>query len=564
MKKVSQHTVNSVRPTTSFLKTLSGDSTFANGHFISKNVVGFKTLGSDRKSWLLVGLLLLCCQVLKAQQTSVTVQVSEGSLLGLKEDNVAVFKGVPYAQPPIGNLRWKEPQPVKRWTGTRKANRFRSRAMQRFIYKDMRFRSEDVNEDCLYLNIWTSNVSAKEKMPVLVYFHGGGLSAGDGSEWRYDGKSMAQKGIVAITVNYRLGIFGFLVHPELRNESAHRASGNYGFLDQRAALLWVKQNIARFGGDPAKVTIAGQSAGSISVSAHMASPLSKGLFRSAIGQSGSILASLSAAPLKEAEERGRTFAAAVGAATVADLRKLSAEQLLELAAKEGMPHFGPVVDGYFLPQSPMTIYATGLQADVPLLAGWTSAEVSAAYLLGKEEATSDNFKRKVQELYGLQGADILSFYPAGDKDVLQSATDLASDRFIAYGTWKWIDLHGKTSGSTVYRYLFNQPLPQDSASGGRQYLSLGAPHSADIEYALGNLASNTRYRWTTADDSVSSQMQQYFVNFVKTGNPNGEGLPDWPGLQSSIPKVMIFGNRSRAEGEKNLKRYVFLDRFYYQ
>jgi para-nitrobenzyl esterase len=500
-------------------------------------------------------LLFLIVHTLYAQP--VTIRTSKGMLEGETEHGMVVFKGVPYAQPPVGALRWKEPQPLKAWTGIRKAGQFGARAMQQYVYKDMVFRSPGISEDCLYLNVWTGTVSPKAKQPVLVYFHGGGFFAGDGSEGRYDGASLAAKGIVTVTVNYRLGIFGFFTHPALSQESGHHSSGNYGLLDQRAALQWIQQNIAVFGGDPSKVTIAGQSAGSGSVSAQMASPLSKGLFRAVIGQSGSILAA-SPVMLPEAEQKGLLFGNTTGHTTLSALRAIPAGQLLELSAKEGTPRFGPVVDGYFLPQSPMEIFTTGRQADVPLLSGWTSAEVTYHSLLGKDSLTTDHYRKALQRVYKDKAEEVLKLYPANNPtELLRSATDLASDRFIAYSTWKWMDLHSKTSGSTVYRYLFAQPLP-GSGDG------TGAPHSADIDYALGNLSLNKVYNWTAADDSTSTAMEYYFANFIKTGDPNGNGLPVWPGLQSSIPKVMVLKAMPQALPEQHLRRYVFLDQFYYR
>src|SRR6476660_8898915 len=235
------------------------------------------------------------------------VKIANGTLEGVNESGIKTFKGVPFAAPPVGNLRWREPQPVQNWSGVRKADKFGPRAMQLPVFGDMNFRSDGMSEDCLYLNVWTPAKTENEKLPVLVYFYGGGFIAGDGSEPRYDGESLARRGIVAVTVNYRLSVFGFFAHPELTKESAHHASGNYGLLDQSAALRWVKQNIAAFGGDPNKVTIAGESAGSVSVSAQMASPLSKDLIAGAIGESGSIVGTLSAVPLAEGEENGTRF-----------------------------------------------------------------------------------------------------------------------------------------------------------------------------------------------------------------------------------------------------------------
>src|SRR6266542_6886120 len=265
------------------------------------------------------------------------VKVANGMLEGVsdKSSGVRSFKGIPFGEPPIGDYRWKPPQPVKNWQGVRKADKFGPRCMQRPIFGDMNFRSNGMSEDCLYLNVWTPAKSGNEKLPVLVYFFGGGFVAGDGSEGRYDGESMAKKGIVAITVNYRLGVFGFFAHPELTKESPQRASGNYALFDQHAALKWAQQNIAAFGGDPKRVTIAGESAGSVSVSAQMASPLSKNLIAGAIGESGSLLGALPPIPLNQAEQNGIQFAKTVGANSLADLRALNADSLLKASTKYG-------------------------------------------------------------------------------------------------------------------------------------------------------------------------------------------------------------------------------------
>src|SRR4051794_4838868 len=287
------------------------------------------------------------------------VKTADGIVEGAagQSSEVRVFKGIPFAAPLVGELRWKPPQPAKRWNGVRPAGQFGPRAEQRPLFGDMGFRSAGMSEDCLYLNVWTPAQSGKERLPVLVYFYGGGFQAGDGSEPRYDGESMARRGIVAVTANYRLGIFGFFAHPELTKESPHHASGNYGFLDQVAALRWVQQNIAAFGGDPRKVTIAGESAGSISVSALMVSPLSKRLIAGAIGESGALIGStLPAVPLREAEQTGTRFATETGAASLAALRALSTQQIADAAAKGNPFRFGPAVDGYFLPKLPVDLF----------------------------------------------------------------------------------------------------------------------------------------------------------------------------------------------------------------
>ena len=489
------------------------------------------------------------------------VTTRDGTLRGqMLPGGVRAFRGIPYAKPPLGILRWKPPVPPTPWKGVRDAVRFGNRPMQNRVYSDMVFRSDTISEDCLYLNVWTPSASEDDSLPVLVYFYGGGFMAGDGSEPRYDGASMARHGIVAVTVNYRLGVFGFLALPALTKESPHHASGNYGLLDQQAALRWVRDNIRAFGGDPSRVTIAGQSAGSMSVSAQMASPLSRGLFRAAIGESGSAVGNLEPRTRGQAEAMGLRFRQLAGASSLEELRKLPAATLLRLSAEKESPRFGPDVDGYFLPESPGKIYSTGLQADVPLLAGWNSAEVDYHSLLGDASPTTAHYKLALEKRYGSQAGNVLRHYPAPDSTAVRaSATALASDRFIAYATWKWIDLHAKTDGKPVYRYLYAHKLP--AADGASP--AMGAPHSAEIPYALGNLPLIRTYHWTEADQKVSMIMQGYFVRFIKTGDPNGQGLANWPVWQSSIPKVMVIDTTAAAVSEAHKDRYLLLDSLFH-
>lgn len=509
------------------------------------------------------------------------VKTANGTVEGVTEKSgIRSFKGVPFAQPPVGELRWKEPRPVKNWQGVRKADKFGPRAMQRAIFGDMNFRSDGMSEDCLYLNVWTPAKTGKERLPVLVYFYGGGFMAGDGSEPRYDGESMAKKGIVALTVNYRLGLFGFLAHPELTAESPHKASGNYGLMDQAAALRWVQQNIAAFGGDPKKVTIAGESAGSFSVSAQMAAPASRELIAGAIGESGSLLSLQPLTPLAQAEENGVRFAKAVGANSLPALRAMPAAQLLEATAKPETPRFSAILDGYFFPKAPTAIFQAGEQAKVPLLAGWNSEEMNYRALLGQEPPTPENYRKAVQKTFGDRTEEILKLYPGStEAEVIQSATDLAGDRFIGYSTWKWIDVHGKTSGKPVYRYFYTRPRPAmtpemgDAAPGlaggvvrGSDATAMkvpparGAVHSAEIEYAMGNLATNKVYAWQPEDYQVSKVMQDYFANFIKTGNPNGAGLPEWPVANGpNGGQVMHIDVTSGAQPERNRERYLLLE-----
>jgi len=495
----------------------------------------------------------------KIADASTRVKTQNGILQGAVSTNgVRSFKGIPYAQPPVGALRWKEPQAPKNWNGIRQAVKFGSRAMQRTMYSDMVFRSPGVSEDCLYLNVWTPVRRAAEKLPVLVYFYGGALLAGDGSEYRYDGESMAQKGIVTVTLNYRLGVFGFFSHPELTAESPLHASGNYGLMDQHMALLWVKNNIAAFGGDPSKVTIAGESAGSMSVCAQMASHLSKGLFRGAIAESGSWLGNLSPSSLAEGEREGVKFATRIKGNSLAAMRKLPADSLLKWSERQRYP---TVVDGHFLTDYPQNIFATGRQMDIPLLAGWNSAEVNYRSFLGKDAPTVENYSKALKKAYGDRADEVGKLYPATtEAEVMQTATDLASDRFISYATWKLIDIHSKTNGYPVYRYLFTQQRP--ALTGQPEEKTFGAVHASEIDYALGNLPYNKFYNWTPDDYKTSKTMQDYFANFIKTGNPNGAGLATWYGYQSSIPKIMMIDANAHSEPEKNLKRYVLLDTFF--
>ncbi|HYH16409.1 MAG TPA: carboxylesterase family protein [Flavisolibacter sp.] len=521
-------------------------------------------------------------QTTKAEMISKELQVetANGVVEGVQEKNgIRSFKGIPYAAPPVGKLRWREPQPAANWKGVLKADKFGPKAMQAPIFGDMNFRSNGTSENCLYLNVWTPVRKGKELLPVLVYFYGGGFVAGDGSEPRYDGESMARKGIVALTVNYRLGVFGFLSHPELTEESPHKASGNYGLLDQAAALQWVQENIAAFGGDPKRVTIAGESAGSVSVSALMASPLSKNKIAGAIGESGSLLGTLPAVSLGEAEQVGVTFAQSIGAHSLTELRAISADSLLSASMRFGPFRFPRSIDGYFFPKNPYAIYEAGEQAQVPLLAGWNNEEMNYRALMGNDTLTRENFAKVIQRLYGNQAAEVLQLYnPVNDKEVEQVATDLASDRFISFSTWKWADIHSQTAKQHVYRYIYEKARPEmvpemgDAVPGlaGGVQRGTGAPkplpnkgavHSAEIEYAMGNLSTNKVFAWTEEDYKVSRIMQEYFANFIKKGDPNGKGLPTWPSATNSVPvPVMHINVHTRVEEEKHRERYLFMDR----
>ncbi|HET8655089.1 MAG TPA: carboxylesterase family protein [Longimicrobiaceae bacterium] len=492
------------------------------------------------------------------------VRTASGPIQGtIDSTGVRMYKGIPYAAPPVGDLRWREPQPVKSWTATRQATAFGPRCMQRPVFSDMVFRSNGMSEDCLYLNVWTPADAVGKKLPVLVYFFGGGFIAGDGSEPRYDGASMARKGIVAVTVNYRLGAFGFLAHPELTAESPHHASGDYGLLDQAAALQWVKQNIAAFGGDPDHVTIGGESAGSISVSAQMASPLSRGLIAGAIGESGALMGpTLPAVPLAAAESLGVKFATALGAKSLAELRAIPADSVLAATAKPELGRFPVAIDGYFLTEPTVETFAAGRQAQVPLLVGWNSQEGSWEGLLRGADPTPANYEAAVRRIYGDAADAILRVYPGSSPEqVKASGTALASDQFIAFSTWKWAELQGKTGGHPVYRYYYAHPRPpMRNPPADAPPPAEGAVHSAEIEYALGNLDTNHVFAWTPADHRVSQVVQAYFANFIKTGNPNGSGLPEWPAANSGdTVEVMRLDVQSGARPDWTHAQHVVLD-----
>lgn len=507
-----------------------------------------------------------------SQSITNQLKISNGTLEGTfnQATKIRSFKGIPYALPPVGDLRWKEPQPPANWDGVRKAAHFSHMPMQKRVFSDMIFRADTMSEDCLYLNVWTPAKSANEKLPVLVYFYGGGFVGGDGSESRYDGESMAQKGIVTITINYRLGIFGFFSHPELTAESTHHASGNYGLLDQNAALKWVQANIEAFGGDPKRVTIAGESAGSISVCAQVVSPLSKDLIAGAIGESGAMIKpTLPAIPLAEGEKNGVSFAGKNENKTLAELRAIPAAQLLDAASKPGVWKLAATVDGYFLPKSPEEILAAGEQAHVPLMVGWNSAEIPYQAFTGGDMPTPENYEKKVKQQFPDNADEVLKLYPGTtQEEVIKSATALASDRFIAYSTWKWADLQSKTGEKPVYRYVFSTPRPPEVKPSANNNSTLpkalvGASHASEIEFAMGNLESNKVYAWTPDNYKVSALMENYFANFIKTGNPNGKGLPKWePNTKDSKVKFMNIDVNTKLEAENDRGRYLFLDKLY--
>ncbi|MGA3074437.1 MAG: carboxylesterase/lipase family protein [Bryobacteraceae bacterium] len=510
--------------------------------------------------------LILFCLAAAVSPAAVRdrVKVETGVVKGAVDNGVAAFKGIPFAAPPVGALRWKAPQPASHWKGVREAVEFGPRCMQGPIYNDMVFRDKGPSEDCLYLNVWTAAASAKARLPVMVWIYGGGYAAGATSEPRQDGENLAHKGVVVVSMNYRLNVFGFFSHPELAQESGHDSAGNYGLLDQVAALQWVRKNIARFGGDPAKVTIFGESAGSFSVSALMASPLAQGLFHRAIGESGSFCGDvLDLKPLSESEAADAKFAESIGAHSLADLRAKPAAELLDAAVKQKDLWFSPNVDGYFLPQTVREIYASGKQSRVPLLAGWNRDEGGYGSIFEKDAPTAANFVAFAHKRFGDKADEFLKLYPADtDEQAKRSAQDLAGDQFIAFSTWKWLEMQGPTGNSTLYRYEFDDapPAPVNAEATGGDAAPRGAYHSAEIEFVFGVLASKN-LPWRPEDKALSDLMSSYWSNFARNGDPNGAGLPPWPAYNSQGRYAVMHLDASSHEApDDHRERYEFLDK----
>lgn len=510
-------------------------------------------------------------------QDAPQAQTGNGILEGINESGIKVFKGVPFAAPPVGNLRWAAPQAVQKWDGIRKADEFGPNPMQENVFGDMMFGTKKMSEDCLYLNIWTPAKTMDEKLPVFIYFNGGGLMAGSGSEPRYAGLSMARRGIVAITANYREGIFGFFAHPQLSKETSYKGSGNYGFLDQAAAIKWVKDNISAFGGDPDRITIMGESAGSMSVSALMASPLTRNLISQAMASSGSVLGSRPVLSLKEAEEAGVETTKRLGCKSIKDLRALSADELMKRAAVKSVPSYN--IDNYFFTEQPAETYAKGEQAQVPCLIGNNSSEMVPAYILQGKPATIENLKPIVEKAFNVSADKLLPMYGINtDADIMKlPGYQLAGDIFIAYATWKWMDVQQQTCSKPVYRYVFCRPRPdmviknkEAGLAGGVQDKKSDAPatpkipgaiHSADIEYEMGNLSTNNVFAWNADDYAVSDIFESYYANFIKTGNPNGLGLPEWTPIngQAVAPVMQIDVNTYLKADPQMENRYKLID-----
>lgn len=453
-----------------------------------------------------------------------------------KEADVLIFKGIPFAAPPIGELRWKEPQAPKPWKGIRKCDSFGPSAMQAKPTPSGAYGAEilipadgKVSEDCLYLNIWTPAKHEGEKRPVMVIIHGGGFTSGSGSISLLDGEEMARKGLVVVTINYRLGVFGFLAHPALTKESPHQSSGNYGILDQIAAFHWIKENIKAFGGDPQNITADGGSAGSCSMLTMIASPLGKNLFKRAISESGPLFKPDECRTLRKAELEGLETMTKKGAVSLSEMRKLSAEVLLN----EDYLRL-PVVDGYILQDQILNIFTSGKHNGVDLLIGYNEGDEDFGRPISKAAA----FTAMARNTYGDRAAKFLELYPAGtDQEAGRSQVLLSRDRVFAWGNYKWAKFQSAKGRHRVWYYYFSRAAPGDP--------NYGAFHGCQGAYALHNL-----HRWkktlTKWDFTLSDMMSDYWVNFATTGDPNRKNLPEWPAFTEQNTRVLEFGDKVRA------------------
>lgn len=469
------------------------------------------------------------------------VETDAGLVSGLKnkEGNIHIFKGIPFAAPPMGELRWKAPQAVKPWLGVRRCDSFGPSPMQNdptpfsMWTEEFLIPEEPISEDCLYLNVWTGAKSSTEKRPVLVWIYGGGFVSGGSAVPIYDGEAMAKKGIVFVSINYRVGIFGFFAHPALTKASGKNASGNYGLMDQIAALQWVKKNIAAFGGDPNNVTIAGQSAGSMSVNCLVASPLAKGLFQKAIAQSGASFSNRNVT-LQQAEQDGEKIVQSFNVSSIPALRNIPADVLLQKA--QGMR--GPIIDGYVLPDAIVDIFAAGKQNDVTVLTGWNEDE---GLLFGPIKNAAE-FRMQAEQEYGADANTFLQFYSASN-DSVAAVSQLKLSRDMIFGTqnYTWANIQSNQGEAQVYVYRFTRKVP---ATG--EYVKYGAFHTGEVPYAYDNLKFVNR-PWEPIDRELANTMSSYWVNFITTGNPNGKGLPHWPAYNTQNKQIMVLGEKSEAK-----------------
>jgi len=481
------------------------------------------------------------------------LKVEGGWIQGTVTEDLAIYKGIPFAAPPVGELRWKAPQPAAKWEGVKQTKAYAPAAFQGGNPPSGK------SEDCLYLNVWTPAKSAKEKIPVLVWIYGGGFSFGSTAEPGYEGTKLARKGVVLVSIAYRVGQLGFLAHPELSTENPNHVSGNYGLLDQIAGLEWIQKNIAAFGGDPDKVTIFGESAGGISVSMLCASPLAKGLFHGAISESGGSFGPTrpttfpgeNMKTLKQAEGEGIAYAQKIGVSSVAELRKMEADKL---PMGMGMGGGWPITDGFVIPDDQHKLYEAGKYNDVPVLIGYNSDE-GASF---SREKTPEEYVAGVKDRYGKFADDLIKAYPAAENSVPKTARDLARDAAFGWQTWSWARLQSQTGKSKVYLYYFDQhpDYPKDSPRYG-----FGSPHGQEVGYVFMNLdASNPQT--TKSDLEISEAMGTYWTNFAKYGDPNGQGVPAWPAFSDKKPAVMYLGPTPHVGPVPSAKSLKVLDSYF--
>jgi para-nitrobenzyl esterase len=481
------------------------------------------------------------------------VKVEGGLVQGVAEGGLAVYKGIPFAAPPVGDLRWKAPRPVVAWSGVRNADKYAPACVQSGNPPP-----GGVSEDCLYLNVWTPAKSPSEALPVLVWIYGGGFNGGATSHPVHDGAKLARRGVVLVSIAYRVGVLGFLAHPELSAESPSHTSGNYGLLDMIAGLRWISRNIAAFGGDPARVTIFGESAGGIAVSMLSASPLAKGLFHGAISQSGGSFGPSSKNPqpgenmrqLADEEATGAEFGKTAGAGSISQLRALTTEKLLE--ARRGQRGMAwPVVDGYVIPGDQYRLYESGRFNDTPILVGFNSDEG----LSFTRVKTAAEYAAGVRERYGPFADRLLAAYPSAGDGVTKTARDLARDSAFGWHTWSWARLQSARGKGKAYYYYFDQHPPRTPGAPDADH---GAPHGVDVPYVFENL-EGTR----TADDRhLSETIAAYWTNFAKRGDPNGAGLPAWPAFSDGNPQVMYLGPTVRTIPVPSADSLKVLDQYF--
>jgi len=504
--------------------------------------------------------LLVAALLAGSAARSAPVATDAGLIDGVVQDSVRVFKGIPFAAAPVGELRWRAPQPPSKWTGVRTAVAYAPACPQlQAGNAAMGFPVLPTSEDCLYLNVWSPESIPAKPLPVMVWIYGGGFMGGATSFPVYSGEALAKKGVVVVSVAYRLNALGFLAHKELSAESETHGSGNYGLLDLIAGLQWVKRNIAAFDGDPNNVTIFGESAGATAVSMLAASPKAAGLFHRAISESGGAFApprrgdegGQTTPVLATAEKRGAALLSMLGVSSIADARKLPVDAIVR-AAGSAPAVYWPVIDGDVIPDDPYRIYETRKYNNVPVLAGINSDEGA----LFVPAMTAAQHEASVRASYGSIAQDVLAAYPASsDAQALRSARDLFSDTIFAWPTWTWARLQSSTGGSRVFLYRFEHVAPR---SGGRELGSVGATHGSEIAYVFQHAGPD----WTPADHALSDLISSYWVSFAKSGDPNGEGRPAWPAYRPDAPALLTLDTKPAVAPIPDPQRMAVLERYY--